>query len=110
MRKPLALILLAVTVLPIATTLYTMKSVQQNVISAAQGSTFHELVIIQVIMIALLMAAYLSILAKSQSVPKDKKMLWAIALVVFNIFAMPVFWFHYIWKQPEYGSVSFQAE
>lgn len=110
MRKFLALTLLAVTLLPIANILYSIANLHQSVFDAASGGGFQELGTIQLIMVALLIVAYLVLLSKSQRVPNDKKMSWAIALLVFNVLAMVVFWFHYIWRQPEYRSVSLQAE
>jgi len=110
MRKLLALILLAVTLLPIANILYSIANLHQSVFDAASGGSSQELGTIQLIMVALLIVAYLILLLKSEGVPNDKKMLWAIALIVFNVLAMVVFWFHYIWKQPEYRSAPFQTQ
>lgn len=45
-----------------------------------------------------LLTIYLIYLFKTDVVPKDKRPLWAIALVLGNIAAMPIFWYIYIWK------------
>ncbi len=34
----------------------------------------------------------------SPHVPQSKRIGWAIALFVFNMFALPVFWYRYIWR------------
>jgi hypothetical protein len=37
-------------------------------------------------------------LYKTKSVPSDKKSLWAVILTFANVFAMPVYWIHFVWK------------
>ena len=32
-------------------------------------------------------------------VPKTKRILWVVVLLVTHMFALPFFWFHYIWKK-----------
>jgi len=51
----------------------------------------------QGVMLATL-ASYIVYLFKTKHVPKGKKALWAVVLFMGNIFAMPIFWYHYIWK------------
>jgi hypothetical protein len=46
-----------------------------------------------------LMAFYMIYLFKSDRVPQDKKVLWAIFLFMGNFIAMPIFWYFYIWPE-----------
>jgi hypothetical protein len=46
----------------------------------------------------LLVASYVIYVFKTRHVPSDKKALWAAVLFFGNIFAMPVFWFLYVWR------------
>jgi hypothetical protein len=48
-----------------------------------------------------LTAFYIVYLFRTDRVPQDKKALWAVVLFFANIFAFPVFWYLYIWKEPE---------
>lgn len=36
---------------------------------------------------------------KSHHIPPSQRILWAVALFFFNMFALPVFWYKCIWKQ-----------
>lgn len=46
-------------------------------------------------------AFYIVYLFRTDRVPQDKKALWAVVLFFANMFAFPVFWYLYIWKEPE---------
>ncbi|MHA1567936.1 MAG: hypothetical protein ACTSXZ_00575 [Alphaproteobacteria bacterium] len=48
-----------------------------------------------------LVIGYLVHLFKTSHVPQDKKALWAVVLFLGNMFAMPVYWYFYIWQEPE---------
>ncbi len=48
-----------------------------------------------------LSAFYIVYLFRTDRVPQDKKALWAVVLFFANVFAFPVFWYLYIWKEPE---------
>ena len=45
-----------------------------------------------------LIAIYIIHLFKTELITQDKKALWAVVLFLGNAFAMPVFWYLYIWK------------
>ena len=45
-----------------------------------------------------LLAIYIIHLFKTPLVAADKKALWAVVLFFGNMFAMPVYWYIYIWK------------
>jgi hypothetical protein len=45
-----------------------------------------------------LLVFYVIHLFRTTLVPSDKKALWAVVLLLGNLFAMPVYWFLYIWR------------
>lgn len=45
-----------------------------------------------------LIAFYVVYLYRTPHVPADKKALWAVILFMANMFAMPLFWYLYVWK------------
>jgi len=45
-----------------------------------------------------LVASYIIYACKSRHVPSGKKALWVAVLFFGNLFAMPVFWFLYVWR------------
>ena len=48
-----------------------------------------------------LTAFYIVYLFRTDRVAQDKKALWAVVLFLGNAFAFPVFWYLYIWREPE---------
>lgn len=50
-----------------------------------------------------LLAFYMVNVFKNHRVDQDKKVLWAVVLFMGNVFAMPVYWYLYIWRE---GGVS----
>jgi hypothetical protein len=36
---------------------------------------------------------------RSHHIPKSQRILWAMALFFFNMFALPIFWYKCIWKE-----------
>jgi hypothetical protein len=57
-----------------------------------------------IIWIWALIAFYMVNVFKNHRVDQDKKALWAVVLFMGNVFAMPVYWYLYIW--PEDGAPS----
>ena len=55
-----------------------------------------------------LIAIYIIHVFKTDRIPRDKKVLWAVVLFLGNMLAMPVYWYLYVWKDPE-TSASEQA-
>ena len=45
-----------------------------------------------------LLVIYVIHLFKTAAMPQDRKALWAVVLFLGNMFAMPVYWYLYIWK------------
>ena len=48
-----------------------------------------------------LLIIYIINVFKNERVDKDKKALWAVVLFLGNMFAMPVYWYLYIWREPK---------
>lgn len=48
-----------------------------------------------------LLAIYIINVFKNDRVTKDKKALWAVVLFLGNMFAMPIYWYLYIWREPK---------
>jgi len=42
--------------------------------------------------------SFISYAQRSPTVPSSKRMLWSVLLLFGNVFAVPVFWFLYIWR------------
>ncbi len=51
-------------------------------------------------LLAALIVSYLVYLFKTRAVPKDKRAMWAVVLIAGNMFAIPFFWFFYVWPTP----------
>ena len=49
----------------------------------------------------LLWAFYMILLFGDKRLDRDKKLFWAILLVVFSVFAMPLYWFFHLRKEEE---------
>lgn len=45
-----------------------------------------------------LVVSYITYLFKTDHVPPAYKRVWAVALIVGNMAAMPVFWFFFVWR------------
>ena len=48
-----------------------------------------------------LLAFYIVHVFRTDRVPSDKKALWAVVLFLGNLFAMPVYWYLYVWPKSE---------
>jgi hypothetical protein len=48
-----------------------------------------------------LTAFYIVNVFRNERVEKDKKALWAVVLFLGSIFAMPAYWYLYIWREPD---------
>ncbi len=46
-----------------------------------------------------LLAFYVINLFGKNGMERDRKILWAIALILVNVFAMPVYWYFHFWKE-----------
>jgi hypothetical protein len=103
--------LLIVSILPILYMFFFMAFIFITMFTSFSGKTpskdvfdFFPLVFIMhfaVIFLSFgLIAFYIYYLFKTDRVEKDKKALWAVILFLGTFFAMPVFWYLYIWREP----------
>ncbi len=46
-----------------------------------------------------LIAVYIVNIFRNDRIENDKKALWAVVIFLGNMFAMPVYWYLYIWKE-----------
>ena len=46
-----------------------------------------------------LLAFYLHHVFSTKSIDKERRLLWGIVLLLGNVFAMPIYWYRYIWHQ-----------
>ncbi len=51
-----------------------------------------------VLMLSLIFNFIFYCIFKSDRVPTDQKVLWTILLISVNIFALPIFWYKYVWR------------
>ena len=109
-NRLVAIVLLLVTLLPMAALFYTYATMTTAPFSDNNFAAFQSFIIPYAVSVFILILGYVAYIAKTNRVPKDKKMLWVIAIVTFHVFAMLVFWFNYIWRQPYSHSDTFQTE
>jgi len=57
--------------------------------------------LLTMLLVVVLLVIYIVYVFQSDRVPQDLKALWAVVLFLGNAVAMMVFWYIYIWKQPE---------
>lgn len=60
-------------------------------------------VITAILMLSLIFNFIWHHIFRGDRVPEEKRILWAVLLVSLNVFALPVFWYLYIWREEEYG-------
>jgi hypothetical protein len=64
-------------------------------------ATIFVLHLLTILWIWVLIGIYIVHLFKTDRVPKDQKALWAVVLFLGNMYAMPVYWYLYIWREPD---------
>ena len=60
--------------------------------------------ILTMLAIMALTVFYMVNVFRNDRVDKDKKVLWAVVLFMGNMIAMPIYWYLYIWKEPDVTS------
>ncbi len=117
MSKPAKIILGVVTVAPIVFMIMVFVvvfSTASSIFSSAHAgrvpsedafpSVFGAIFTMQILLWLLtvgLTIFYIINVFKNDRVEKDKKALWAVVIFMGNIMAMPVYWYLYIWREPE---------
>jgi hypothetical protein len=57
--------------------------------------------IFTILLVFILIAIYIVHIFRTDAVSQDKKALWAVVIFLGHVFAMPVYWYLYIWKKLE---------
>ncbi len=73
---------------------------QPRILGVAFAAIFPLHILTMVGMVALLFV-YIRDLFRNDRVPSDQKALWAVVLLLGGIIAMPIYWYLYIWKEPQ---------
>jgi hypothetical protein len=61
--------------------------------------------LVTMLVVMSLLAFYVVHLFKNETLPSDRRVLWAIVLFMGNLFAFPVYWYIHVWLAPARGSV-----
>ncbi|HEY0379071.1 MAG TPA: hypothetical protein VGC87_19300 [Pyrinomonadaceae bacterium] len=117
MGKPAKVLLGVATVAPFVLTFLMMVvffSTASSVFSSARSrgvmnedafsSVFGAIFTLQILLWLLtvgLTIFYIVNVFRNDRVVKDKKALWAVVIFMGSVFAMPVYWYLYIWREPE---------
>ena len=67
------------------------------------NALFRFQMVFMLVMLAL-MVFYIVHVFRTDRVPQEKKALWAAVLFLGNLFAMPVYWYFYIWPTVDRGA------
>lgn len=104
MSKSVKIIWAVLTLLPIAYFIFFINfvsSLDQTQPATELNEQLKNMFYLHVVSMSLMVAliiSYVVYLFKSGVVPKDKRVLWAVVLIAGNMFAMPFFWFFYVWR------------
>jgi hypothetical protein len=113
MSKPAKILLGVATVAPIVFMIllvvvffsaFSSFSSGRRVNMDAFSSLFGAIFTLQILLWLLtlgLTVFYIVNVFRNGRVEKDKKALWAVVIFLGNILAMPVYWYLYIWREPE---------
>ena len=104
--KPVRIVILLATLLPVIHVFFFMTVVFSSFIS--HGNKIKDIMPIllfshfaSILISFALIGFYIAHIFKSNKIDKDKKALWAVVIFLGNIMAMPVYWYLYIWKEEE---------
>ena len=113
MQKPAKILLGVATIAPIVLMILMLVVVFTTFSSAPFGrrmnedsfsSLFGAIFVLQIVAWLLMVGLtifYIVNVFRNDRVEKDKKALWAVVLFLGNILAMPVYWYLYIWREPQ---------
>lgn len=106
MSKSIKILWAILTLLPIAYFIFFISfvsSLDQTQPAAELNEQLKNMFYLHIVSMSLMVAlilSYVVYLFKSGVVPKEKRVLWAVVLIAGNMFAMPFFWFFYVWRAP----------
>lgn len=110
MKKPAKILLAAATVWPFLYMILFMLFIFSFIFMARGGRPgggaspdlfllIFPLHFLTMLVIMGLMVFYIVDVFRNERVEKDKKALWAVVLFMGSMFAMPVYWYLYIWRE-----------
>jgi len=112
LSKPVAVLVFLATLVPLGYLAFFLTVIVSDVFSESPGGPpvafkiLFALHLLCMFWMWALMAFYIVYLFKSPAVPKDQRVLWLVLLLFVNMFAMPVFWYLYVWgASTENGAV-----
>lgn len=109
LNRPLALALALFTVAPAVYFVVFLAFLMPRLASLSAGApedflkqfdVAMRLHILNMFLVLALLVFYVVHLFHTVRVPTSKKALWAVVLLLGNLFAMPVYWYFYIWQGP----------
>ena len=104
LSRPIQLLVGAATLLPIVYMVYFFVAMSSSIATRHGGPDDFDLLfrlhLGTMLLIFALLIFYIVYLFRTTRVSQDKKALWAVVLFMGNMFAMPVFWFLYVWRDP----------
>ena len=104
MTKAIAIAWLVLTAIPfLYIPFFVVSTIPDNSISSAaeyqkQFDTIFRYHMTVILGSWVLVGTYIVYLFRTPYVPSDKRALWVVVLLFANMFAMPFFWFYYVWK------------
>jgi len=101
MNKGLKMLIGFLTILPIGYMIFFLV----NLMSSSRGliafDTIFKLHLVAMGIIIVLFIFYTVHLVRTNRIANDKKIFWVIGIFMGSSFAMAVYWFLYLWSEPE---------
>ncbi|WP_251358426.1 hypothetical protein [Kangiella sp. TOML190] len=106
MKKILLALFLLVTLLPLFNFFYATSVATEIFNDHSNFDHYENLIFLQMGFVFTLVIVYLFLNYKLDNIAKNKKGLWSLAILFFNIFSMPVFWYLFLWKEDSSNNVN----
>lgn len=104
-HRPLAIVLLVLTLLPIGYILYFLGFVIYALLSIPENPPSHYSMVVLFILHGTTMLIQLGLLGfclwyllRVPGLSPEVRLMWVVLLIVANVLIMPVFWYIFIWK------------
>ena len=98
--KPIGLLILFLTLIPLIYSGFVFFVFKSNTDKDIQLLLFIAHFPFTIYMVGLI-GFYIRYIFKNRRIDQEKKALWTIIIFFANLFVMPIFWYLYIWKDPE---------